>query len=75
MVTRKKTEREESLNLNISKLVRTDRNTIIRNIKELIDSKKLYENMIPEINPYGDGKASERIISFILGKNYEEFDN
>jgi len=31
--------------------------------------------MFPKINPYGDGKASERIVSFILGKNYEEFNN
>lgn len=73
LVIRKKTEREESLNLNISKLVGTDKDSIIRSIQELIDSKKLYEDMVPKINPYGDGKASERIVNFILGKKYEEF--
>ncbi len=75
LVIRKKTEREESLSLNISKLVGTDKNTIIRSIQELIDNKKLYEDMIPKINPYGDGRASERIVNFILGKKYEEFNN
>lgn len=75
LVIRKKTERRESLNLNISKLVGTDRDEITKNVQKIIDNINLYKKMIPKINPYGDGKASERIVNFILGKNYEEFNN
>lgn len=75
LVIRKKTERKESLSLNISKLVGTNKDMIIRSIQELINDRKLYETMIPKMNPYGDGKASERIVNFILGKKYEEFNN
>jgi len=75
LVIRRKTEREESINLNISKLIGTDKGDIIKSIQEVIDNKKIYENMIPKKNPYGDGRASERIVNFILGKEYEEFNN
>lgn len=73
LVIRKKSEREESLNLNISRLIGTEKETIIKNVQEVINNKKVYEDMIPKRNPYGDGKASERIVSFILGKEYKEF--
>ncbi|MBM3706990.1 MAG: UDP-N-acetylglucosamine 2-epimerase (non-hydrolyzing) [Actinobacteria bacterium] len=65
IVIRKHTERVESLKLGISKLAGTDTALIIKNISSLIDNQDLYLKMIPSKNPYGDGKASERIVETI----------
>jgi UDP-N-acetylglucosamine 2-epimerase (non-hydrolysing) len=72
LVIRKNTERPESLELGISKLIGTDAGEIEKNISGLIDSKDLYESMIPAKNPYGDGMASTKIVeilSSIVKKN------
>jgi len=66
LVIRKFTERAESIRLGISKLVGTDKQNIINNASLLLDSEEEYKKMIAEKNPYGDGKASERIVSAIL---------
>lgn len=66
LVIRKLTERVESLKLGISKLIGTDRNSIVKHISELLDSNEIYAQMIPKSNPYGDGKASERIVKIIF---------
>lgn len=66
LVIRKFTERVESLKLGISKLIGTDRNSIVKHISELLDSNEIYAQMIPKSNPYGDGKASERIVKIIF---------
>jgi UDP-N-acetylglucosamine 2-epimerase (non-hydrolysing) len=70
LVIRKKTERNESLNLKFSKLIGTGKKEIVKNVNEIINNEDLYREMIPKINPYGDGKASEKIINFILGIKY-----
>ena len=66
LVIRKFTERVESLELGISKLIGTDRDSIVKHISELLDNKEIYAQMIPKSNPYGDGKASERIAKIII---------
>lgn len=65
LVIRKNTERPESLELGISKLIGTDEKEIEKNISGLVESKDLYESMIPAKNPYGDGKASARIVKIL----------
>ena len=66
LVIRKFTERNESVELGISKLIGTDMDAIINNTSLLLDSELEYKKMIAGSNPYGDGKASERIVSSIL---------
>jgi len=66
LVIRKFTERKESVELGISKLIGTDMNAIINNASLLLDSELEYQKMVADKNPYGDGKASERIVSSIL---------
>jgi len=66
LVIRKFTERNESVELGISKLIGTDMDDIINNTSLLLDSEMEYKKMVAVSNPYGDGKASERIVSSIL---------
>jgi UDP-N-acetylglucosamine 2-epimerase (non-hydrolysing) len=66
LVIRKKTERMESVDCGISKLVGTDTKNIIDNVSEILDSEENYKKMISKRNPYGDGHASERILDFLL---------
>lgn len=65
LVMRDTTERPEALEAGTVKLVGTDRELIIKEAQELIDDKDAYEKMSKAHNPYGDGKACEKIISFI----------
>ncbi|MCL4415497.1 MAG: UDP-N-acetylglucosamine 2-epimerase (non-hydrolyzing) [Actinobacteria bacterium] len=65
LVIRKFTERTESLDLGTSKLIGTDIKTIVNNISVLLDHNDKYLEMIPDINPYGDGRASEKIVDII----------
>ncbi|HEY5501631.1 MAG TPA: UDP-N-acetylglucosamine 2-epimerase (non-hydrolyzing) [Candidatus Humimicrobiaceae bacterium] len=66
LVIRKFTERNESVELGISKLIGTDMDAIINNTSLLLDSEAEYKKMVAGSNPYGDGRASERIVSSIL---------
>lgn len=68
LVIRKYTERPESLELGISKLIGTDEKEIEKNISGLIESKDLYESMIPKKNPYGNGRASKKIVKILYDK-------
>jgi UDP-N-acetylglucosamine 2-epimerase (non-hydrolysing) len=65
LVMRDTTERPEALEAGTVKLVGTDRELIIKEAQELIDDKAAYERMSKAHNPYGDGKACEKIINFI----------
>ncbi|MCL6088406.1 MAG: UDP-N-acetylglucosamine 2-epimerase (non-hydrolyzing) [Actinobacteria bacterium] len=66
LVIRKLTERAESIELGISKLIGTKMQNIIDNTSLLIDSEIEYKKMIADRNPYGDGRASEKIVSAIF---------
>jgi len=68
LVIRKKTERTESVKLGISKLVGTRRVDIVNNISRLLDNNKIYKSMVSDKNPYGDGKASDKILKAIESK-------
>jgi len=62
LVTRDTTERPEAVSAGTVKLVGTDTDSIVREASRLLDSTDLYESMSRAINPYGDGKACDRII-------------
>ncbi|WP_462146591.1 non-hydrolyzing UDP-N-acetylglucosamine 2-epimerase [Pseudoalteromonas gelatinilytica] len=62
LVMRDTTERPEAVAAGTVKLVGTDSDKIITAVSELIDNKETYKQMSFAHNPYGDGKACERII-------------
>jgi len=79
LVLRDVTERPEAVAYGTVKLVGTDIDKIVSEADELIQIKEAYEKMSKSVNPYGDGKASERIADAILryfdlsDKEVEEF--
>lgn len=66
LVMRDTTERPEGIKVGVVKLVGTDKKRIVNDTLELLDNKKLYKKMSKAINPYGDGKAAERIVRVLV---------
>jgi len=73
LVTRKVTERPEALDAGVLKIVGDDEDQIIENTKMLLEDPGFYNSMAKGVSPYGDGKASERIISILAGEKPEEY--
>lgn len=65
LVLRDETERKEGLEAGTLLLVGTDREKIVKWAKKLLDDKDLYNKMAQAQNPYGDGRASQRIVDII----------
>ena len=65
LVMRDTTERPEALEAGTVKLVGTNYNKIVSEVSQLLDDATYYETMSKAVNPYGDGKACERIVEFI----------
>ncbi len=65
LVTRDTTERPEAVDAGTVCLVGTNTNVIIEESKKLLDNLEYYQSKSILHNPYGDGKASERIVEFI----------
>lgn len=63
LVMRDTTERPEALEAGTVKLVGTNYDKIVTETSKLIDDINYYETMSKAVNPYGDGKACERIIN------------
>jgi UDP-N-acetylglucosamine 2-epimerase (non-hydrolysing) len=66
LVMREKTERPEAVKVGIVKLVGTDTKKIVKETENLLKNKRMYERMSKAHNPYGDGKAAERIVKILL---------
>ncbi len=62
LVLRKTTERPEAIDAGTSKLIGTDPNSILRETGNLLTNKQAYKKMSKAVNPFGDGKASQRIL-------------
>lgn len=65
LVMRDTTERPEALESGTVRLVGTDYDKIISEVSALLDDEDHYRQMSNAVNPYGDGKASERIVEFL----------
>lgn len=65
LVMRDTTERPEALEAGTVKLVGTDYDMIVNEVSALLDDKAHYDKMSKAVNPYGDGKACERILKFL----------
>lgn len=68
LVMRDTTERPEAVNAGTVKLVGTDKEMIINELIRLIEDGAEYQRMSHCHNPYGDGKASAHIVSFLLNQ-------
>jgi len=66
LVMRETTERPEALAAGTVKLVGTDTELIIKEATELLTNNEAYELMSKAHNPYGDGKACEKIVNFFM---------
>jgi UDP-N-acetylglucosamine 2-epimerase (non-hydrolysing) len=65
LVMRDVTERPEAIKAGTVRLVGTNKKSIIENVETVMTRKDIYDQMSKSHNPYGDGKASSRIINFI----------
>ena len=65
LVMRDTTERPEALESGTVHLVGTDYHKIVNEVSMLLDDPIAYERMSKAVNPYGDGKACERIINIL----------
>lgn len=71
LVMRDTTERPEAVDAGTVLLVGTDSDKIIKEASLLINDSEAYQKMSALHNPYGDGKACERIVNFIKGISNE----
>lgn len=67
LVMRDTTERPEALSSGTVHLVGTDYDRIVNEVSMLLDDPLAYEKMSKAVNPYGDGKACQRIVAAFLG--------
>lgn len=65
LVMRDTTERPEGVQAGTLRLVGTQKENIVKNARELLTNAKEYDKMSSAANPYGDGHASERIVSIL----------
>jgi UDP-N-acetylglucosamine 2-epimerase (non-hydrolysing) len=63
LVMREKTERPEAVQAGTTRLVGTDPEALLREATLLLDDQAEYERRSRIHNPYGDGRASERILA------------
>ncbi len=68
LVMRDTTERPEALEAGTVKLVGTNFDRIVLELSDLLDNEESYIKMSRAVNPYGDGKACERICKFLEQK-------
>lgn len=68
LVLRSVTERPEGVEAGTVRLVGTDVDKIVSQTCLLMDDAQEYEKMARAVNPYGDGRASERIVKALLAK-------
>jgi len=65
LVMRDTTERPEAVEAGTVKLVGTNPTNIITEAQKLLDNSEIYRQMSQAHNPYGEGKASQKIIEFL----------
>ena len=65
LVMRNTTERPEAIETGSVKLVGVDKKNIVSQAQILLDDDEIYQKMSQSRSPYGDGKASVKIVEFI----------
>lgn len=65
LILRTTTERPEIIKAGCGKLIGTDRKEVYENLKRILEDQNMHSKMSKSKNPFGDGRASERIINLI----------
>ncbi len=65
LVAREKTERPEAITAGTSKLIPLEEFAFLKTAEEVLDSPEVYARMSQAKNPFGDGKACERILNVL----------
>ncbi len=73
LVLRRTTERPEGVDAGVARLVGTDRATIVSEADRLLVDPDAHRRMARIANPYGDGRAAERIARILAGEPYDAF--
>ena len=68
LVMRNETERPEGLEAGTLRLIGTERAVIVGEARKLLADQSAYRRMAHASNPYGDGRAAERIVAWLLWK-------
>jgi UDP-N-acetylglucosamine 2-epimerase (non-hydrolysing) len=68
LVMREKTERQEVIEAGLARLVGTNTNKIIHNAEILLNNGGAYRKMAKVTNPFGDGRAAQRIVHILKSK-------
>jgi len=71
LVLREKTERPEAVSAGTARLIGTGERRIVEEAERLLDDPHAYQRMARRHNPYGDGRASERIADVLAGGTAE----
>lgn len=66
LVLRNTTERPEAVEAGTVRLIGTDKDVVYAETKRLLTDQAAYDAMSNAVNPYGDGKSSQRIVQAIL---------
>ena len=70
LVVRRETERPEAVEAGTVRLAGVERDTIYSLSKSLLQDRNFYSNMAEAVNPYGDGRAGERIIKALENRHF-----
>ena len=73
LVMRDTTERPEALKSGTVHLVGTNHDLIVSEVSTLLDNTAAYNKMSKAVNPYGDGKACNRIVGALKGKIIDRY--
>jgi UDP-N-acetylglucosamine 2-epimerase (non-hydrolysing) len=65
LVMRNTTERPEAVEAGTVKLVGSDPGNIIKEVQKLLNNNSEYQKMSKAYNPYGDGNASQKILTIL----------
>jgi len=66
LVMREATERPEAVAVGTAELVGTDPDRIVESVAKLLTDRQAYAQRVGAANPYGDGRAGERIVRILL---------
>ena len=74
LVMRDTTERPEALKSGTVHLVGTNHDLIVSEVSTLLDDPVAYGKMSKAVNPYGDGKACNRIVRVLMGETVDRYE-
>ena len=74
LVMRDTTERPEALKSGTVHLVGTNHDLIVNEVSTLLEDAQAYDKMSKAVNPYGDGKACDRIVRALNGETIDRYE-